>query len=155
MITLRRASRNDAERIWHMQVEAFAGLLEKYGDVETNPGAEPLARVQQRLDDPATSFYFIEAEGETVGAIRVVDRKDGSRKRVSPLFILPDCRGRGYAQAAMQEVERIHGSSWELTTIAEEPGNCHLYEKLGYRAVGEADVKIKYKGMTLIVYQKD
>ena len=36
--------------------------------------------------------------------------------------------------------------------IAQERGNCHLYEKMGYRVTVEAhEVK---EGMTLIVYEK-
>ena len=153
MVTLKRATMQDAELIYRMQREAFAALLARYQDYDTNPGNEPLSKAQQRLADPDTYFYLIQADEETVGAIRVVDRQDGSRKRISPLFILPQYNGRGYAQQAIQEVERIHGPShWRLDTIAQEPANCHLYEKMGYRVTGEAhEVK---EGMTLIVYEK-
>lgn len=58
-----------------MQVEAFSELLEKYQDMETSPALES-------LDQPRTSDYFITADGEKVGGIRVFDRKDGSRKRI-------------------------------------------------------------------------
>lgn len=36
-----------------------------------------------------TFYYYNVADGETVGAIRIVVKQDGSRKRISPLFILP------------------------------------------------------------------
>ena len=38
-IKLRRASMEDAETIWKMQLEAFAPLLEKYRDFDTSPAA--------------------------------------------------------------------------------------------------------------------
>ena len=153
MVTLKRATVHDAELIWRMQAAAFTGLLAKYQDLHTNPGNEPLDKVQRRLAQPDTYFYLIQADEETVGAIRVVDRQDGSRKRISPLFILPQYCGRGYAQQAMLEAERIHGAAhWRLDTIAQERGNCYLYEKKGYRATGEAhEVK---EDMTLIVCEK-
>ena len=94
------------------------------------------------------------ADGETVGAIRVIDKKDGSRKRISPLFVLPAFRNRGIAQAAMAEAERLHGDdSWELDTILQEKGNLHLYEKMGYRQTGKT-TGINDR-MTLVFYQKD
>ena len=153
MITLTRATMQDAERIWRMQREAFAELVAKYQDFDTNPGSEPLSKVCQRLAQPETFFYLIETAGETVGAIRVVDRQDGGRKRISPLFILPKHQGRGYAQQAMQAAETLHGAAdWALSTIAQEAGNCHLYEKLGYRRTGQTQVI--NERMTLVFYEK-
>ena len=54
---------------------------------------------------------------------------------------MKEFRGRGYAQQAMRLAEEIHGSSgWELDTILQDKGNCHLYEKLVYRQTGEFKV---------------
>lgn len=153
IITLVRATMNDAETIWLMQRAAFAGLLEKYQDFDTNPGNEPLEKVQWRFSLPATYFYFIQVDGVNAGAIRVVDARDGSPKRISPLFVLSEFRGMGVAQAAIREAERIHGDSgWSLATILQEKGNCHLYEKMGYRPTG--DMKIINDRMTLVFYEK-
>lgn len=78
-------------------------------------------------------------------------------KRLSacnPLFILPEYQGRGIAQQAISSAEALHGAHfWELDTIAQEAGNCHLYEKMGYRATGEsAPVNDR---MTLVRYEKE
>jgi len=154
-IELIRADRSDAETIWRMQVKAFALLLEKYQDFDTNPGNETLERVQRRFDQSETYFYRIVLNGETVGAIRIYDSKDGiSPKRISPLFVLPEYQGRGIAQAAIREAERIHGrENWALDTILQEAGNCRLYEKMGYRQTGER--RIINGRMTLIGYEKN
>ena len=91
---------------------------------------------------------------EEVGVIRIVDKKDGSRKRISPLWIMPAYRGKGYAQLAMIEAERIHGSDhWSLDTILQEKGNLHLYEKMGYHQTGKIE-KINEK-MDIVFYEKD
>lgn len=153
-VTLRKALREDIDKIWKMQTEAFRELLEKYKDYDTNPAAESLEKVAARFDMPGSVYYFIEAEGEDVGVIRVIDRKDGSRKRISPLWIMKEYRGRGYAQLAMREAERIHGSDyWSLDTILQEEGNIHLYEKMGYRRVGQTQ-KINEK-MDIVFFEKD
>ena len=136
-----------------MQREAFAELLEKYRDYDTSPGAEPEEKVRARLRQDWTYFYFIVADGEKVGAIRVADKNDGAPKRISPLFILPAYRNRGLAQAAIREAERLHGSeNWSLGTIRQEAGNCHLYEKMGYHLSGTETV-VNEK-MTIIGYEK-
>ena len=137
-----------------MQIEAFRELLEKYQDYDLSPGAEPVDKVIARFEQPWTKYFFIEAEGLDVGAIRVVDKKDGSRKRISPLWIMKEYRGKGYAQDAMLAVEEIYGAdNWSLDTILQEKGNIHLYEKMGYRRTGKIE-HINDK-MDIVYFEKD
>ncbi len=152
-VTLRQAKREDVETIWKMQVEAFRGLLEKYQDYDLSPGAEPVDNVISRFEQPWTKYFFIEAEGTDVGVIRVVDKKDGSRKRISPLWIMEEYRGKGYAQAAILAVEEIYGADyWCLDTIMQEKGNRHLYEKMGYHQTGK--VEHINDRMDIVFYEK-
>ncbi len=149
-----RASANDCDKIWKMQIEAFSDLLKKYEDYETSPGAETKERIMEKLLDPFSYFYFIYIDEEIVGAVRVVDKKDGSRKRISPIFIMKEFRGKGLAQKTFNEIEKIHGKNyWKLDTILQEEGNCHLYEKLGYTRTGVIE-KINEK-MDIVYYEKD
>ena len=153
-IHLQPAVREEFETIWKMQVEAFSDLLQKYQDVETSPAAESADKVLARFEQPFTTYYFIMADEERVGIIRVVDKRDGSRKRISPLCIMPAHRNKGYAQQAIREVEKIYGSShWCLDTILQEKGNLHLYEKLGYHRTGRIE-KINGR-MDIVFYEKD
>lgn len=152
-IRLLRANADDAELIWTMQKIAFAELLEKYGDYQTSPANEPLEKTVKRLNSPSTYYYFICVDGENVGAIRVIDKKCGENKRISPIFIMPAYRGKGYAYAAIRAVEAIHGANrWELDTILQEEGNCRLYERAGYRKTDKMQ-RVNDK-MTLVFYEK-
>ena len=141
-ITLVRANIQDAENLWKMQIAAFQDLYAKYQDPETSPATETLEKTMTRLEQPYTYYYYIKVEDCIVGAMRVIDHKeDGKYKFLSPIFIMKEFRGRGYAQQAMRLAEEIHGSSgWELDTILQEKGNCHLYEKMGYKQTGETKV---------------
>lgn len=69
-ITLVRATIQDAENIWKMQVTAFQDLYDKYQDSETSPATEALEKTIMRLKHSFTYYYFIEVEGVNVGAIR-------------------------------------------------------------------------------------
>ncbi len=126
---------DNAKEIHAMQVEAFKGLLEKYQDYDTNPGNESVEKVEARLQQDFTYYYFICIGQQKARAVRVVDKKEaGTNKRISPIFILPEFQGKGIAQKAIRLCEQMHGGgNWELDTILQEPGNCHLYEKMGYR----------------------
>ena len=153
-ITLVKATESDIKEIWEMQVEAFKSLLEKYQDYDMSPATESYENVLNKYKQPWTSYYFITRNNEKVGVVRIIDRKDGSRKRIAPIWIMPAYRNQGLAQLAMREVEKIYGSHhWQLDTILQEQGNIYLYEKLGYKRTGEIE-NIK-DGMDIVYLYKD
>lgn len=153
-VKLSRAKIDDVADLHAMQVAAFRELLEKYQDFDTSPANESVEKVEARLRQDFTYFYFICIGTQKAGAVRVIDHKEfGINKRISPIFILPQFQGRGIAQKAIRLCEEIHGNeNWELDTILQEPQNCHLYEKMGYRRTGKTEV-INEK-LTLVFYEK-
>ena len=67
---------------------------------------------------------------------------------------MKEFRNRGLAQKTFEEIEKIHGSDkWKLETILQEEGNCHLYEKLGYKRTGL--VENINERMDIVYYEKD
>lgn len=153
LIELKRAGIKDTYTIWKLQRDAFADLFAKYQDYETSPGNETIEKIEARLKQADTFFYFMVENDKIVGAIRVVDTKDGRRKRISPIFVLKEYRNKGYAQSAMREAEHIHGNdNWELATILQETVNCYLYEKMGYHKTGQ--IESIHDKMTIIHYEK-
>lgn len=153
-IKLVRADINDAKELHAMQVEAFKELLEKYQDFDTSPANEGVEKVEYRLRQNFTYYYFICIGQQKAGAIRIIDLKEtGKNKRISPIFILPEFQGRGIAQKAIRLCEEIHGETgWELDTILQEPKNCYLYEKMGYRKSDRREVV--NERLTLVFYEK-
>lgn len=153
-ITLQRADIKDAELLHKMQTEAFRELLDKYQDYDTSPANEAVEKVLFRLKQEFTYFYFICLGEQKIGAVRVVDKKEtGKNKRISPIFILPEFQGKGFAQKAIRQCEELHGSGgWELGTILQEKRNCYLYEKMGYRKTGKT--KEVNERLTLVFYEK-
>lgn len=154
-VELDKAEFKDLNTILQMQKEAFAELYAKFQDTKTSPATEEYKDILFRFNQPETTYYFITSEKVKVGVIRIVDHKDGvTRKRISPIFIMPEYRNQGYAQQAIKEAERIHGENhWKLDTILQEKGNCYLYEKLGYRQTGKTE-QINDR-MTIVFYEKD
>ena len=154
-IKLTKAKGEDLKTILQMQKEAFSELYAKYQDTETSPSTEEYEDILFRINQTETTYYFITADNVKVGVIRVVDFKDCiTRKRISPIFIMPEYRNKRYAQQAIKEAERIHGKQhWKLDTNLQEKGNCYLYEKLGYHQTGKTE-QISDK-MTIVYYEKD
>ena len=154
-INLVKANFEELNTILQMQIEAFSELYAKYQDTGTSPATEKYEDILFRFNQPETTYYFITADNVKVGVIRIVDCKDSvTRKRISPIFIIPEYGNKGYAQQAIKEAERIHGEKhWKLDTILQEKGNCYLYEKLGYHQTGKTE-QINDK-MTIVFYEKD
>jgi predicted GNAT family acetyltransferase len=151
-VTLSRAALADAQELWQMQKEAFQSLLDKYQDFDLSPACEPLEKVIMRLEQPISAMYFILADGVKVGALRVRTLDDGFKK-LGPIWVMPSQRNRGIAQQAIRLAEDIYDADhWILDTILQEPGNCHLYEKLGYRRTGE--LRPVNDKLTLVFYEK-
>ena len=153
-VKLIKTSKEDMNTIWLMQKEAFGGLLEKYQDHGISPASESYERIIEKYEMEGSFYYFISDSGVNVGVIRIIDKNDGSRKRISPIWIMSEYRNKGYAQAAIMEAERIHGAdNWSLDTILQEKGNLHLYEKLGYHQTGKIE-KINDR-MDIVYYEKN
>ena len=152
-LSLRKAEMNDCTQIHKMQIESFGALLDKYGDVSTNPAAESIDRIKQRMAQEFTDYYFICLNDDTIGAIRVV-RITNNVCRISPMFILPQYQGMGYAQQAILKTESRYPQAerWELDTIKQESKLCYLYEKMGYTATGKEEMI--QDNMTIVFYSK-
>jgi len=153
-ITLEKATIDDAKKIHQMQVIAFKHLLEKYEDYDTNPGNESIDKIIFRINQKTTDYYIIKLDNEHIGAIRICNLDDGKTCRVSPIFILPEFQNRGIAQNVFKIIEEKYKpqNGWKLDTILQEEGNCHLYEKIGYKRTGKIE-RINEK-MDIIYYEK-
>ena len=153
-VKLIKATRSDMETIWRMQIKAFSELLKKYQDYDVSPASESFERIIEKYEIQGSFYYFISDNNVNVGVIRILDKQDGSRKRISPIWIMPEYRNKGYAQIAIKEAEKIHGAEhWNLDTILQEKGNLYLYEKMGYHQTGRTE-KINER-MDIVYYEKD
>lgn len=86
-IELKRVTINDINGIIEMQKEAFKPLLDKYHDDKINPYNESYKKVLFKIKN--YFYYFIIICGEKVGAISIRDKKDGTKKKIAPIYILP------------------------------------------------------------------
>jgi GNAT superfamily N-acetyltransferase len=153
-VELVRADIRDASEIHKMQIRAFRRLLEKYQDYDTNPGNEEIEKVIGRIEQAETDYYLIKENSVSVGAIRIRRLNGNVQCRISPLFVLPEFQNRGIAQQVFQIIEKKYkpAQGWILDTILEEKGNCHLYEKMGYKPTGKTE-RVNER-MTLVFYEK-
>lgn len=153
MLNLKKAIVEDCDKIHILQVQSFQSLFKKYNDINTSPAVESVERIVQKMNQNASDYYLIQLGNEAIGAIRIIKNKQDIY-RISPMFILSEYQGNGFAQQAIKAVESYypHAKGWMLETIKEETKLCYLYEKLGYRATGKEEVI--QNNMTIVYYKK-
>lgn len=142
------------DTVFEIQQAAYKPMYEKYHDDNSNPYMESKEMVLQKYMRTNTKGYIFVEDGVPVGAVRININAEDRSGRVSALGVHPQHQGRGIAQQALKKIEKLHCDveRWLLDTILQEKGNCHLYEKLGYKRTGKNE-KINEK-MTLVFYEK-
>ena len=153
-IILEEVKENELEILLDMQVESFMPLFEKYHD-SMSPAIESIERIKRRWSVPNRKYFFINMDGTRVGVINIGHNnpKEKRESYISPLFVLPRFQNRGIGYAAIMKAFEIRPDvkRWVLETIMQENGNCHLYEKCGFKRFG--DEKPVNDKMTLIMYE--
>ena len=146
--------KSDIDTVFEIQRAAYKSLYEKYHDDDTSPYKESNETVLRKYTREGAIGYLIIAEGVVVGAVRVDINTENKSGRIAALCVMPQYQGRGIAQKVLLEIERLHPDieRWFLDTILEEEGNCHLYEKLGYRKTGK--IEVVNERMTLVFFEK-
>lgn len=150
-ITLEHIDDTAAQKVKEMLEVSFCELLCKYKDYDTSPACEELSSIRNKIN--TSDYYFIKYDKTIVGAIRIINK--GESCHVSPVFILPKYRNKGYARQAMLISEKMYPDifKWELDTIKQEEYLVKLYKELGYTVTGrEYDIK---PGMTIIFMEKN
>ncbi|MBR6307711.1 MAG: GNAT family N-acetyltransferase [Lachnospiraceae bacterium] len=157
MVKLDPIKPHEVEILHEMQVRSFMPLYEKYHD-EGSPAIETVDRIRARSEAENRQYYFITYSGARVGAINIAKRPTEEKEDIfwiSPIFVDPKYQNKGIAQAAIHKAFKLHpeAKEWRLDTILQEPGNCHLYEKCGFKRIGEE--KVINDVMTLVDYVKE
>ena len=145
---------SNIDTVFEIQQAAYKPLYDKYHDDNSNPYMESKETVLQKYTKERTKGYLFIKDGVPVGTVRISLFPESKSGRVSALAVHPKHQGKGIAQEALLKIEKMHSDveRWFLDTILQEAGNCHLYEKLGYKRTGKIE-KVN-ENMTLLFYEK-
>lgn len=147
---------SDIDTVFGIQQAAYKPLYEKYHDDNLNPYMESKETVLRKYMRAGTKGYLFLLSGVPVGAVRIIVYPESKSAKVSALGVLPQYQGQGIAQQALLKIEKMHNDDierWFLDTILQEAGNCHLYEKIGYKRTGK--IQVINEKLTLVFYEKE
>lgn len=114
---------------------------EALSDSDPRDESEIRGLVERSLEGGRSPFWVWERDGEVV-SLAGIGRPTGTGERVGPVYTPSEHRGHGYAGAL---VRHLTAGAFErgcdhvfLFTDAANPVSNRLYERLGYRHVGDA-----------------
>ncbi len=151
MVKLEAIKENEKKQAFKMHRKGFVPTFFKYYD-RINPIFESYKKFCSFYNYPNTYMFWIMLDTKPVGEIWINIKDDTNR--LARLFVLKKFQNSGIAQQAIKSAENLFfkNKRWRVDTIKEEKNNCHLYEKAGYRQIGN-ERKIN-KRMTIINYEK-
>ncbi|MCI1986150.1 MAG: GNAT family N-acetyltransferase [Lactobacillus sp.] len=154
-VTFVKVSVEDMPVIQQMYRQSFEPIYLRYRDDETDPYLESLSSLQKKARRIGSEYFFCDIKGVRIGMIRVISDHSTKEARISPMCVLPEFQGKGFAQATLIEIEQQFSDikTWYLDTIAEEPKLMYLYKKAGYQLVIDQHKEIK-PGMNLAYFIK-
>lgn len=145
MITIRYATKEDAEKLCELQKAAFLPLYERYHD-EGNPYLRGPEDITRRLETDIFKYFCILEDGEIVGGILYRcagsgiffdELKDGEYY-LQRVFVDPDRQSKGIASAAILLTEKEFPDAVRFTVDfpSDLDKNRRCYEKAGYCDTG-------------------
>lgn len=94
-------------------------------------------------------LYKILLDGEIIGSFWLDHETDDRQDHfeLQDLCIIPQYHNRGYGRRSIELMEQLHPATkiWTLQTSCMSIRNQHLYEKMGYKRIGEKDGNILYE----------
>ena len=94
-------------------------------------------------------LYKIMLDGIIIGTFWLDHETDGraSHFKLQDFCIIPEYQNRGHGAKAIKLMEKLHQNIkiWLLETSSCSVGNQHLYEKMGYKKIGQTEDSILYE----------
>ncbi len=136
MCSSSRARAEDARAVLGLKLRAFADEFRRYGPSSVPPEFDSLARQVRTIEE--LHVYKVLRDGELVAGACVVELGDGVFVLAS-LFVEPRHQGQGIGTEVVRWIEREYSQArrWLLETPYLSLPNQRLYERLGYRKIGE------------------
>lgn len=147
---IQRTRLEQAKKLWDIQKRAFEDDLRKYKD-EMNPAKESLERLKTKIEN--FLYFTIFLDDKIIGGADIRKKGEG-HYRLNRIYIDPDFQngGLGYKSIKLVEDYFPDATIWDLDTPHLSFRNHHLYEKLGYKKVGEHKIS---EHLTLFDYIKE
>lgn len=140
MINIQKATVEDAARITMIKKEAYNDETRRFGPGRDG-GPEGYDSIKENIRLISEfDVYKVIYEDKVIGCFWVIKDEEDCYE-LEDLCIHPNYHNRGLGQKVMVMMEEIlpDAKKWKLATPHYSTRNQHVYEKRGYKKIGEAE----------------
>jgi ribosomal protein S18 acetylase RimI-like enzyme len=137
MISIQKATLDDAPEIWRIQKVAFEGQAKIYDNHELPPLLQTLDSLKSEFEQK--TFLKAVLQGKIIGSVRFT--VEGDEIEIERLIVDPMFQNQGFGTMLMKRVEEIvdENKILKLFTGVKSLRNIHVYEKLGYETYARSE----------------
>ena len=138
MILIKKAQKEDLEKILELQYLAYRSEAKLFGNMDIPPLKQTIEEVYDEFHK-GTILKAVDDGGGIIGSVRAY--QDGGTVYIGKLMVHPSKQGQGIGTQLLLEMEKQYlNQRYELFTSTRSEKNIALYQKLGYEIFDEEQV---------------
>lgn len=149
---IKKAQKEDLEKILELQYWAYQSEAELFGNMDIPPLKQTIEEVYDEFQK-GIILKAVDKKGTIIGSVRAY-QKNGTAY-VGKLIVHPKMQKKGIGTKLLLEIENEYPNQrYELFTSTKSISNIRLYERLGYKIFKEESVSCELTFVYLEKYQE-
>ena len=138
MILIKKAQKEDLEKILELQYLAYQSEAKLFGNMDIPPLKQTIEEVYNEFQK-GTILKALDDIGVIIGSVRAY--QENGTVYIGKLMVHPKMQKKGIGTKLLLEIENVYPNQrYELFTSTKSINNIRLYEKLGYKIFKEEAV---------------
>ena len=141
MILIKKAQKEDLEKILELQYLAYQSEAKLFGNMDIPPLKQTIEELYNEFQK-GTILKALDDIGVIIGSVRAY--QENGTVYIGKLMVHPEMQRKGIGTKLLLEIEREYPNQrYELFTSTKSISNIRLYERLGYKIFKEEAVSQK------------
>ena len=138
MILIKKAQKEDLEKILELQYLAYQSEAKLFGNMDIPPLKQTIEELYNEFQK-GTILKALDDIGVIIGSVRAY--QENGTVYIGKLMVHPKMQRKGIGTKLLLEIEREYPNQrYELFTSTKSISNIRLYERLGYKIFKEETV---------------
>ena len=138
MILIKKAQKEDLEKILELQYLAYQSEAKLFGNMDIPPLKQTIEEVYDEFHK-GIILKAVDEEGLIIGSVRAY--QENGTVYIGKLMVHPKMQKKGIGTKLLLEIENVYPKQrYELFTSTKSISNIRLYERLGYKIFKEEAV---------------
>ena len=138
MILIKKAQKEDLEKILELQYLAYQSEAELFGNMDIPPLKQTIEEVYDEFQK-GTILKAVDNRGAIIGSVRAY--QENGTVYIGKLMVHPKMQRKGIGTKLLLEIENEYPNKrYELFTSTKSISNIRLYQRLGYKIFKEEAV---------------